>query len=159
MIYELDDLRRLISSGLLMLVLIGMAAAQKGTARNGYYPSGYNGSTFTGKVVQTTDDTITLSYIHGSKTDIFEAFAAAPCNLPSSKISTQPMPLSKVQTGAVVTLFYAGRETKIDGKRQKRNQVIGILFLEENGRKVAEEHQAIFFCIPAPFMSYFMAFQ
>ncbi len=154
-----DHLRELISCGLLMLVLSGTGAAQKGTAPNGYYPGGYAGSTFTGKVVQTTDDTITLNYVHGSKTDTFEAYSTTPCNLPSTKTTTQPMPLSKVQTGAVVTLFYQGKEIKVDGKKQKRNQVIGILFQEENGRKVAAEHQAIFYCIPGPFMSYFMAFE
>jgi hypothetical protein len=150
-------LRGLISCGLLMLVLNGTGSAQKGTAPNGYYPAGYNGATFTGSVVQTTDDTITLNYVHGSKTDTFEAYAAAPCNLPSSKTTTQPMPLSKVQTGAVVTLFYEPKETKVDGKKQKKNQVIGILFLEENGRKIKEEHQAIFYCVAGA--SNFMAFQ
>ena len=143
-----DHLRALISCGLLTLVLSGTGAAQKGTAPNGYYPGGYNGDTFTGKVVQTTDDTITLNYVHGSKTDTFEAYSTALCNLPSTKTTTQPMPLSKIQTGAVVTLFYESKETKVDGKKQRKNQVIGIVFLEENGRKVREEHQAIFYCGP-----------
>lgn len=152
-----DHLRGLISYGLLMLALSGTGAAQKGTAPNGYYPAGYNGATFTGKVVQTTDDSVTLNYVHGNKTDTFEAYSAAPCNLPSSKTTTQPMPLSKVQPGAVVTLFYEPKETKVDGKKQKKNQVVGILFLEENGRKVKEEHQAMFYCVAGP--SHFMAFQ
>jgi len=152
-----DHLRELISWGLLMLVLSGTGAAQKGTAPNGYYPAGYSGATFTGRVVQTTDDTITLKYVHGNKTDMFEAYAAGPCNLPATKTTTQPMPLSKVQTGAVVTLFYEPKETKVDGKKQRKNQIIGILFLEENGRKVAEEHQAMFYCIAGA--SHFMAFQ
>jgi len=151
-----EHLRGLIFYGLLTLVLSGTVAAQKGTAPNGYYPANYNGATLTGKVVQTTDDTITLNYVHGSKTDTFEAYATAPCNLPSTKTATQPMPLSKVQTGAVVTLFYEAKETKVDGKKQKKNQVVGILFLEENGRKVKEEHQAMFYCIGGP--TQFMAF-
>jgi hypothetical protein len=152
-----DHLRGLVSCGLLMLVLSGTGAAQKGTAPNGYYPAGYNGATFTGRVVQTTDDTITLNYVHGSKTDTFEAYAAGPCNLPATKNKTQPMPLSKVQMGAVVTLFYEPKETKVYGKKQRKNQIIGILFLEENGRKVAEEHQAMFYCIAGA--SHFMGFQ
>lgn len=105
--HELGDfLRRLLCSGLLMLVFSGTVVAQKGTAPNGYYPAGYNGATFTGRVVLTTEDTITLNYVHGSKTDTLEAYAITPCNLPSTKNTTQPMPLSQVQTGAVVTVFY-----------------------------------------------------
>ena len=153
-----DHLRGLLCSGLLMLVFSGTVVAQKGTAANGYYPAGYNGATFTGKVVLTTDDTITLNYVHGSKTDTFEAYATAPCNLPSTKTTTQPMPLSQVQRGAVVTVFYEPKETKIDGRKEKKNQVIAVLFQEVNGRKVKEEHQAIFYCNP-PIKLDFMAFQ
>jgi hypothetical protein len=79
MLRDLDDhLRGLLCSGLLMLIFSGTVVAQKGTAPNGYYPAGYNGATFTGKVVLTTDDTMTLNYVHGSKTDTFEAYATAP---------------------------------------------------------------------------------
>jgi len=142
-----------------LFLLVGVLSAQQGTAPNNYYPAGYSGSTFTGKVVQTTDDTITLSYSHGNKTDTFEAYATAQCDLPSTKTVTRPMPLSQVQLGAVVTVFYQPITSKVNGKKQKRNQVIGILFQQVNGRQVAEEHQAIFFCVPKPFQSYFMAFQ
>jgi hypothetical protein len=153
-----DHLCGLFCSGLLVLVLSGTVVAQKATAPNGYYPASYNGATFTGRVVLTTDDTITLNYVHGSKTDTFEAFATDPCNLPSTKTMTRPMPLSQVQTGAVVTVFYEPREIKVDTRKQKKNQVIGILFQEVNGRKVKEEHQAIFYCNP-PIKLDFMAFQ
>jgi len=131
MLHDLDDhLRGLLCSGLLMLAFSGTVVAQEGTAPNGYYPAGYDGATFRGKVVLTTDDTISLNYVHGSKTDTFEAYATAPCNLPSTKTTTQPMPLSQVQTGAVITVFYEPKVTKIDGRKQKKNQVIGILFQE-----------------------------
>jgi len=62
----------------------------------------------------------------------FEAYGTTPCNLPSTQTTTQPMPLSQVQIGAVVTVFYQPKETKVDGRRQKKNQVIGILFQEVN---------------------------
>lgn len=154
-----DHLRSLTYFGLLMLVFSGRATAQKGIAPNGYYPPGYYGSTFTGTVVLTTNDTITLNYVHGSKTETFEGYATAPCNLPSSKSTTQPMPLSKVKTGALITVFYEATNIKIDGRKQKKNLVIGILFQEVNGRKVKEEHQAIFFCVPGPGTLYFMIFE
>lgn len=144
--------------GLFCVLLLGAAlAAQKGSAPNGYYPAGYGGSTFTGKVVQTTDRTITLNYIHGSKTDVFEAYATAPCNVPSSATTTIPMPLSSVQIGAVVTVFYEGKTTKGGGHKEKKNQVIAISVLEEDGKKIPEARRAIFYCVTTPKLD-FMAF-
>lgn len=145
--------------GLVVLLLSTVVGAQRGTAPNNYYPVGYNGSIFTGKVVQTTDDSITLSYAHGSKTDTFEAYATAPCNLPATKTSTRPVPLSKVQTGAVVTIYYETRTLRVGGRKQKRNEVVGISFLEVNGKSVSEQHQAIFYCIPEQPALYFRVFQ
>ena len=148
-----------VSLGPIVLLLSAVMAAQQGTAPNNYYPVGYSGSIFTGKVVQATDDSITLSYVHGGKTDTFEAYATAPCNLPVSKTATRPAPLSIVQTGAVVTVYYETRTVKVGGRKQKKNQVIGISFLEVNGKSVSEEHQAIFYCIPGQPALYFRAFQ
>lgn len=141
-----------------VLLFAAALAAQKGSAPNGYYPAGYGGSTFTGRVVQTTDSTITLNYIHGSKTDVFEAYATAPCNVPSSPATTVPMPISNVQAGTVVTVFYEGKTIKIDGRKEKRNQVIAISVLEEDGKKVPKERQLLFYCLDRPPRLDFMAF-
>jgi hypothetical protein len=159
MVYQRDTAFGMVSGGLFVLLLGGSVAAQQGTAPNNYYPAGYSGSIYTGKVVQTTDDSITLSYVHGSKADTFEAYATAPCNLPANKTTTRPVRLSKVQTGAVVTVYYQSKTVKVDGRKQKRNEVIGISFLEVNGGKVSEEHKAIFYCIPGQPALYFKAFQ
>jgi hypothetical protein len=158
MIYTRDAAFDGVFCGLFVLLLGGVVAAQQGTAPNNYNPVGYNGSIFSGRVVQTTDDSITLSYVHGSKTDTFEAYTTTPCNLPANKTTTHPVPLSKVQTGAVVTVYYEPKTVKVDGRKQKRNEVVGISFLEVNGRKVSEEHQAIFYCIPGQPTLYFRAF-
>jgi hypothetical protein len=139
MIYTRDAAFDGVFCGLFVLLLGGVVAAQQGTAPNNYNPVGYNGSIFSGRVVQTTDDSITLSYVHGSKTDTFEAY-------------------TKVQTAAVVTVYYEPKTVKVDGRKQKRNEVVGISFLEVNGRKVSEEHQAIFYCIPGQPTLYFRAF-
>ena len=144
---------------LFCVLLLGAAlAAQKGSAPNGYYPAGYGGSTFTGKVVQTSDRTITLNYIHGSKTDVFEAYATAPCNVPSSATTAIPMPLSNVQIGAVITVFYEGKTIKVGGHKEKKNQVIAISVLEEDGKKIPKERQLIFYCLNGPPRLDFMAF-
>jgi hypothetical protein len=85
------------------MLLFGMtASAQHGTAPPSFYPLGYDGETFTGTVLRTTDDTITLTYTHGNKSATFEGYASALCNLPVTKTATEPMPLSQVQTGTVL---------------------------------------------------------
>ena len=144
---------------LFCLLLLGTAlAAQKGSAPNGYYPAGYGGSTFTGEVAQTTDNALTLKYVHGDKTEVFEAYASAPCNLPSSATTASPTPLSKgVQIGDVVMVFYEGQTTKVSGHKEKKNQVIAISFLEEAGWKIPPERRAIFYCVTTPKLE-FMAF-
>ncbi len=68
------------------------------------------------------------------------------------------MPLSRVQPNTVVTVYYETKTSKDGGQKKKKNQVIGISFLQVNGKTVAEEHRAIFYCIPVPFATNFMAF-
>jgi len=135
------------------------AVAQHGTAPNNYYPPDYNGSIFTGTVVRTTSDTITLAYTHKSKVQTFEGRALALCDLPVSKTSTSEGTLSQVSIGWVVTAFYEPRITKASGKKEKYNQLIALTFKEVNGRPVDESSKAIFFCIPKPYHRQFMAFQ
>jgi hypothetical protein len=88
-----------------------------------------------------------------------EARANSPCNLPASKTSTAPTPFTQVKIGSIATVFYEARTIKVNGQKQKENQVIGISFLEVNGRPIAQEHRAIFYCIPGSFHTTFRGFQ
>jgi hypothetical protein len=60
--------------------------------------------------------------------------------------------------GAVITAFYEQKTVILAGSKQKENQIIGISFVEVNGRKIGEEHRAIFYCIRSPFHTSFKAF-
>src|SRR5690349_12296586 len=111
-------LLRHIHIGLFTLVFTSAANAQRGTAPNNYYPTWYSGATFSGQVIGATDDTITLAYTHGTKTETFEGRATAACNLPSSKTSTDPKPLTSVPTGSVITAFYEPKTIKVNGQKQ-----------------------------------------
>ena len=60
------------------LVLPLSVAAQHGTADNGYYPTGYEGDTWTG-IVSSVDPTakkVSLVYTHKGKTDVFDGILA-----------------------------------------------------------------------------------
>ena len=150
--------RQVLLLNALLVLSCGMAAAQYGTAPNGYYPAGYGGSTYTGKAQGTGPTSITLTYAHGNKTDTFEGYASAPCSMPVSKTSTAPMPLSEVPTTAVVTVFYQSETVKVDGQKHKRNEIIAISFQQLNGKTIASEHRAIFYCTPSPVLA-FKAFE
>jgi hypothetical protein len=76
---------------LLRVAVLGLwlalsTSAQYGTAPPASYPIGYSGAT--GKVVETSDDTITLTNTRGSKTDRFVGHTAATCHMPVTKTTT-----------------------------------------------------------------------
>jgi hypothetical protein len=66
-------MKNVIFSFALILLCTGIAAAQHGTAEPGYYPSGFNGDTWTGEVTAVTEDTreFTLTYTKGTETRTF----------------------------------------------------------------------------------------
>lgn len=140
-----------------MLLLCGVVSAQYGTAPNNYYPDSYDGVTFTGTVVSATQDTITLSYTHGNRTDTFEGYVTAPCNLPETRTTTRPTPLSGVPTGAVITAFYETKTIKVAGRKEKKNHIIAVMFQQVTSKPIADTHKAIFYCIPTPFHTTFKA--
>jgi hypothetical protein len=90
--------------------------------------------------------------MHGSKTDTFEGYVAAPCNLPATRTTV-------VKKGAVITVFYEPETTKTNGQKLKKTRILGISFQEMDGNRIADNQRKIFYCTPAPFQTQFMAFQ
>jgi hypothetical protein len=135
-------------------------SGQAGTAPSGYYPADYSGDMFTGTVTQTTDDTITLSYTQGSKSETFEAYANGPCALPATKSTASLMPLTKVPIGSQIEIFYEAKTVKIGGVKQKQNQMIGFTFLKAkvNGEWVAMKNRVTLYCSQAGSFLTFKAF-
>jgi hypothetical protein len=139
--------------------LPGVAAAQHGSASSGYFPQGYFGDTFTGTVVKTTDNTISLQYAHGDKTQAFEGRIDSPCTLPVSKVGAQDMSLAAIKPGAVVMAYYVEQTVKADGRKQKENHVIALSFRELEGKPVTEKQDTIFYCVPKGTPMPFRAFR
>jgi hypothetical protein len=144
--------RAFVFCGLVASVCAGGASAQYATAPNNYYPDGYHGATFTGTITQINNDTITSTYTHGNKTDTFEGYVAAPCNMPASETTT-------VKKGAVITVFYESETIKINGQKVKRNRILGISFKEVDGKTISDNQRKIFYCIAGRFNMNFKAFQ
>jgi len=147
-----------LSVGFFLLCLGLPASAQYGTAPPAPYPIGYSGATFTGKVAETSDDTITLTNTHGSKPEKFEGHTAAMCHMPVTKTTTEPLPLSQVQVGTVVTVFFEPKTVKVEGRKEHTNEIVAISFVQANGKPVKAEHQAIFYCLPPTAKLFFKAF-
>ena len=57
----------------LVLLFSGISVAQHGTAEPDYYPTGYNGDTWSGEVTAANEDTreFTLTYTKGDKKETF----------------------------------------------------------------------------------------
>jgi hypothetical protein len=136
-----------------------VASAQYGSAENNYYPAGYHGAIFTGTLVQSTDDTITLAYVHGAKTDTFEGYLVAPCGQLQTKAPSNPRPASNIKVGSVLTVYYEAETTKIQGRKEKKNRVLGISFRQIDEKTISEERRGILYCIPSPFQLSLKAFQ
>ncbi len=115
---------------------------------------------FTGTVTQTTDDTMTLSYTQGSKSETFVAYANGSCAMPATKSTASLMPLTKIPIGSQVEIFYEAKTAKVSGVKQKQNQMIGFAFLKTkvNGEWVAMKSRVIFYCAQSGNFLTFKAF-
>ncbi len=108
--------------------------------------------------METSDGTITLIYTHGRKTDRFVGHTAASCHMPVTKTTTAPLPLSQVQLGMVVTVFYREETLKVEGRKKHKNEIIAISFVQASSKPVKADHQALFYCLPEGANLFFKAF-
>ncbi|MGC2186598.1 MAG: hypothetical protein WA637_25245 [Terriglobales bacterium] len=108
--------------------------------------------------METSDGTITLIYTHGRKTDRFVGHTAASCYMPVTKTTTAPLPLSQVQVGMVVTVFYREETLKVEGRKEHKNEIIAISFVQASSKPVKADHQALFYCLPEGTNLFFKAF-
>src|SRR5271165_1782096 len=97
------------SQGKLLVVLLFIttaALAQYGSAPPGYYPLGYSGDTFTGKVVSVDDSaqTISMLFDNGKKTQNFTGVFDKPCSVPTK--NGEAMKPSDISVGTDLTAFF-----------------------------------------------------
>src|SRR5271167_1891814 len=82
--------------------------AQQGTAPNGCYPSSYQGSTFTGEVIDGPLDVLTLRH----KEDFTGRFDT-PCTVPTKDKKIGTMFSKDIPLGSIVTVFYYVNTAKV----------------------------------------------
>ena len=131
----------------IVVLLISLTLwAQEGTAPNGYYPREYQGTIFTGEVIDGPLDVLTLRYKRGDKQVIFTGRFDAPCAVPTKDGKMGAMTPSDVPLGAVATVYYYGRTVKLNGQSAKENAIIGIIFNEANGKAIPPAKRKAYQC-------------
>lgn len=104
-------------------VLLG----QRGTAERGYYPLGYRGSTFTGTVTSTNDDTreITLKYTDPKKgkAEIFVGVLEEGYTLEGKDGTLHQLKPSKIRPGARIKVYYMRKKKRLAGRKTTVNEI------------------------------------
>jgi hypothetical protein len=112
----------------LPLALVVFASAtfgQHGIAENGYYPSAYQGDTWTGVVVSASEQTgeTTLSYTKGGKSQTFVGVPEAGYLVHEHSGATRPLKMSDIPGGKVIKVWYITETKKVDGGKVKVNTI------------------------------------
>lgn len=91
-----------------LLVLANSAFAQHGTAENGYYPTGYQGDTWTGEVVSANEQTheITLLFTKNGKSENFVGIPEDGYLVHEHNGPTRPLKMSDIPIGRTVKVWY-----------------------------------------------------
>jgi len=132
---------------LMVCAVASGAGAQKAKAPNGYYPQGFFGSIFTGRVESVNADTqeLTLVYRKGKKTEQFVGRLESLCSLKGKNGTLQTFGVSEMQ-GMVLTAFYDSHSRKSGGQKVDENAIFAISFAERDGKPILDENRVIIFC-------------
>lgn len=135
-----------------------LAFGQYGMAPNGYYPSNYNGETFSGKVttVDGVSERITISFANGNKTETFLGRFQEPCAVPSA--DGKPMTALDLPIGTDVTVFFVANARKDKDASVKEPVIIGIMFHSWDGHPVKQALKKMYLCSSAPIAHYWRYF-
>jgi hypothetical protein len=139
------------------MLLVPAIAGQYGTAPNGYYPQNYYGSIFTGTVIETTSDEVTLKYKKGNKEQLFVGRFESGCSVPRGDKSGRKLMPPDIPQGTVLTAFFDKKERKIKDKKVKENVIIAIAFDVWEGKKIPDDKKLVYQCSNGGFF-YFRAF-
>jgi hypothetical protein len=110
---------------LTLFVFASAASGQHGTAENGYYPSAYQGETWTGVVVSANEQTneITLSYTKGGKSQTFVGVPESDYLVHEHGGATRPLKMSDVPVGKIIKVWYIAETEKVGGAKVKVNTI------------------------------------
>ena len=117
--------RHLHSLPLALFAFASAAFGQHGTAESGYYPSAYQGDTWTGVVLSASEQTgeITLSYTKGGKSQTFIGIPEAGYLVHEHSGATRPLKISDIPVGKIIKVWYIEETRKVGGSKVKINTI------------------------------------
>lgn len=116
-----------------LILFAGVSMAQRGTAEPDYYPGGYNGNTWTGKVTAVDESTreFTLSYTSGSKTQTFIGVLSKGYRVKMKDGQDYEIKMTDI-IGMTIKAYYITKTKKDNnGVKVKTNEVFKIKFVKD----------------------------
>jgi len=124
-------MKKLVLSVALTLLCTGISVAQHGTAEPDYYPSGFNGDTWTGEVTAVTEDTreFTLTYTKGTDTKTFVGLLPQGYTVKMKDGRNHEVKMSEL-IGMRIKAYYITKKKKdANGVKTETHEVFQIKFL------------------------------
>jgi hypothetical protein len=114
---------------LFLVTACGPASGQKTKPPDGYYPPGYNGDAWKGRVLRTKEDarSLTLIAVVKGKGETFVGVIEKGYLVEYKDGSIKPLKVSKIPVGMKLTVFYEQRTKKVNGKKVHYNLIIDMV--------------------------------
>jgi hypothetical protein len=136
---------------ILAIFMSSTLTAQKGSAPPGFYPGNYNGDTFTGTVIQTGSDFLTLKYQTGAKEEVFSGTIEKACMAQTKHDprTIKELHLTAIPKGSVLTVFYNTARSKNANGSKNEKIILALRFDEVNGEKLTNPNRPVIMCSEA----------
>ena len=121
-------MRRPFSIAFLLFLAVAAAQAQHGSARNGYYPSGYSGDTWSGSVIATSDTTREITLVCNGKNgpETFTGVLQSGYKVKQKDGNFLEVNPSMIHTGTHLTVYYMAKSQKVNGQKVKSYEIFQI---------------------------------
>jgi len=123
-------MKKFVLGVVVMLLCTGISVAQHGTAEPDYYPSGFNGDTWSGEVTAVSEDTreFTLTYTKGNNTQTFVGVLPQGYTVKMKDGSNHEVKMAELM-GMRIKAYYITRKKKdANGVKTETHEVFKIKF-------------------------------
>ena len=127
-------MKKLVFSLALILLCAGISVAQHGTAEPGYYPSGFNGDTWSGEVTAVTEDTreFTLTHTKGTKTQTFVGVLPKGYTVKMKDGRDYEVKMSELMGMRLMAYYVTKKKKDANGEKIETHEVFKIKFIPKD---------------------------